>query len=282
MVIWLYMVSSRDYFLLLHWRKSDWRVLQSISVSCNPFRKTHPACSQHMFYNFAHRRYQAAQLKDISKVLSDQLHLAALSRLANLARMTLADSNVTETPRITTRDSYGSLSEAAHQALADVLSKAQSDPRIIGLILTGSAARGMATQHSDIDVIVIRDEAQTAPAREVTHGPAIDEIPMTLSELETIKPVGSEGAWERWSFVWAKILYDSSGGRVSGGRRRQPILSEQEIQDLLIGRSRLDEYINFTYRALKSHRDGRAEVARLDSAESVASFLDVVLPCVGG
>jgi hypothetical protein len=58
--------------------------------------------------------------------------------------------------------------------------------------------------------------------------------------------------------------------------RRQATLSDQEIRDLLIGRSRLDEFINFTYRALKSHRDGLTDAARLDSAESVASMLDVV------
>jgi hypothetical protein len=63
--------------------------------------------------------------------------------------------------------------------------------------------------------------------------------------------------------------------------RSQAMLSEQVIQDLLIGRSRLDEFINFCYRALKSHREGRAEVARLDSAESVASTLDVVFAFSG-
>lgn len=72
------------------------------------------------------------------------------------------------------------------------------------------------------------------------------------------------------------MLRDSSGGRVSDAVRQQATLSDQEIRDLLIGRSRLDEFINFTYRALKSHRDGRTEAARLDSAESVASMLDVV------
>jgi predicted nucleotidyltransferase len=243
---------------------------------------THPACSQDMFYNFT-----LSSLSDFSpgRYFKSFVRLTPPPRhrpaFANLARMTLADSNMTKTPKITTRDIYGSLSEATHQALAEVSSRAQSDPIIIGLILTGSAGRGMATQHSDVDVIVIRDEAQSAPTREVTHSSAIDEIPMTLTELETIKPVGSEGAWERWSFAWAKILYDSSCGRVSDGVRRQPILNEQEIQDLLIRDSRLDEYINFTYRALKSHRDGRADAARLDSAESIASFLDVLFALCG-
>jgi predicted nucleotidyltransferase len=176
---------------------------------------------------------------------------------------------------------YGSLSKGAHQALEDLTSRAQSDPTIIAVILTGSAARGMATQHSDVDVIVIRDEDESTLAREVTHSPAIDEIPKTLKELQHIKPIGSDGAWERWSFAWAKILYDTSGGRVQDAVRRQATLSEKEIEDFLIGRSRLDEYINFTYRALKSYRDGRPQAARLDSAESVASLLDILFALSG-
>jgi predicted nucleotidyltransferase len=175
--------------------------------------------------------------------------------------------------------SYGSLPDAALQALAEVTSR--EDPAIVGIVLTGSAARGMATEHSDVDVIVVRDESESESVREVTRSSAIDEIPLTLKELETIKPVGSDGAWDRWSFAWAQVLRDHSGGRVSDAVRSQATLSEQEIQDLLIGRSRLDEFINFCYRALKSHREGRAEAARLDSAESVASMLDVVFAFSG-
>jgi predicted nucleotidyltransferase len=172
---------------------------------------------------------------------------------------------------------YGSLPDTALQALAELVDR--EDPAIIGIVLTGSAARGMATEHSDVDVIVVRDEGESA--REVMRSSAIDEIPMTLAEIEAVKAIGSDGAWNRWSFAWAQVLCDSSGGRVAAAVRRQAMLSNQEIRDLLIGRSRLDEFINFTYRALKSHRDGRAEAARLDSAESVASMLDVVFALSG-
>jgi predicted nucleotidyltransferase len=172
---------------------------------------------------------------------------------------------------------YGSLPDTALQALAELV--AREDPAIIGIVLTGSAARGMATEHSDVDVIVVRDEGESI--REVMRSSAIDEIPMTLAELETVKAIGSDGAWNRWSFAWAQVLCDSSGGRVSDAVRRQAMLNDQEIRDLLVGRSRLDEFINFTYRALKSHRDGRTEAVRLDSAESVASMLDVVFALFG-
>jgi predicted nucleotidyltransferase len=176
---------------------------------------------------------------------------------------------------------YGSLPPAALDALSDLTSRLIKDPTIIALILTGSAARGLATKHSDVDVIVVRDEVLSTHT--TTWSSAIDEIPMTLSELETIKPIGTEGAWERWSFAWSQILYSSPSftRRVSEAVHRQATLTDQEIRDLLIGRSRLDEFINFCYRSLKSFRDGRPKVARLDAAEAVASFLDVVFALKG-
>jgi predicted nucleotidyltransferase len=64
---------------------------------------------------------------------------------------------------------YGSLPDAALQALAKLTSR--EDSAIIGIILTGSAARRMATKHSDVDVIVVRDEAESA--REVKRSSAI-------------------------------------------------------------------------------------------------------------
>jgi predicted nucleotidyltransferase len=190
----------------------------------------------------------------------------------------LFDNNRIKTSMSSVPAGYGSLPDAALQALEELT--AREDPAIVGIVLTGSAARGMATEHSDVDVIVVRDEVESA--REVSRSSAIDEIPMTLAELETVKAIGSDGAWVRWSFAWVKVLHDSSsGGRVSNAVRRQATLFDQEIRDLLVGRSRLDEFINFTYRALKSHREGRTEAARLDSAESVASMLDVVFALSG-
>jgi hypothetical protein len=172
---------------------------------------------------------------------------------------------------------YGHLPDAARQALAEVLSL--PDPSIVGLVLTGSAARGLATAHSDVDVVIVRNSGPASQPASLS--PAIDEIPMTLAELESVKPVGSAGAWDRWSFAWAHVLRDTSGGRVTSAVRRQATLTEQEVRDLLVGRARLDEFVNFTYRALKSHGDGRGQAARLDAAESVAAMLDVVFALAG-
>ena len=111
---------------------------------------------------------------------------------------------------------YGPLPEPAFQALEELL--ARDDPTIIGIVLTGSAARGLATANSDVDVMVIRDSTNTTnttntPPLQVVRSSAIDEIPLPLAELETPKPIGSSGAWDRWSFAWATILRDTSPNR---------------------------------------------------------------------
>ncbi len=132
---------------------------------------------------------------------------------------------------------------------------------------------------SDVDVMVIRDEPVND--REITRSSVIDEIPLTLGELETVPPVGSVAAGYRWQFAWAEVLRDRTDGRVTAAVLRQATLTEAEQRYVLIDLSRLDGFINFAYRALKSHRDGRSFEARVDSAESVASLLDVVFALNG-
>lgn len=171
------------------------------------------------------------------------------------------------------------LPSASVQALAELMSR--PDPTIIGIVLTGSAARGMATQYSDVDVMVIRDEPETDNPREDRKTLAVDELPKTLTDIETIKPIGSEGAWERWSFAWAKVLRDSTGGRITKAVQRQATLSDDEIRKLLIDDSRVDWFVNSTYRALKSHRDGRLQASRLDSVEAIVPMLDLIFALAG-
>jgi len=50
---------------------------------------------------------------------------------------------------------------------------------------------------------------------------------------------------------------------------------------VLIDQDRLDGYVNFAYRALKSHRDGRDLETRLDAAVSLDWLLHVVFTLAG-
>lgn len=151
---------------------------------------------------------------------------------------------------------------------------------LLGLVLSGSAARGMATERSDLDIyVVLTDEA--ARDRTTTRTPAVDEIPLALSELEDISPFGTEGWWFRWAFAWTPTLLDRTGGRIPEACHRQATLSDSEAEAVLLEHDRLDGWVNYAYRALKSDRDHRPLERRLDAAESMPWLLDVVFALEG-
>ena len=149
---------------------------------------------------------------------------------------------------------------------------AADDPEVVGVVLSGSAARGRNTDRSDVDVHVVLAEG-CAP-REVQRSAELDLVAVPLPELEQPPPFGSEGWAYRWSYAWAPVLRDTTGGRVTAAVRRQATLHPSERAAVLT--ARLDGYLNLTYRALKSDRDGRRLECRLDAAESVPWLLDVV------
>lgn len=154
-----------------------------------------------------------------------------------------------------------------------------TDPAVVGVVLSGSAARGMATERSDLDVVlVLRDGAD---ARGTVHGPEVDVWAMTLSELESPGAFLTEDWYSRWSFAWAQVLRDDLDGRVAAAVLRQATLTDEEQRHILTTGDRLDGWINFAYRALKSHRDGRPLETRLDAAESVPWLLDTVFTLAG-
>ncbi len=168
------------------------------------------------------------------------------------------------------------ISPAAQAALDELL--ARDDPSIVGLVLSGSAARGLATERSDVDVYVVRDDEVE---RETSRSAAIDEICWSVADLEQVDRYGTGGWYFRWSFAYAQVLRDRTGGRITEAVRRQATVDDDEQRWVLVDQDRLDGYVNFAFRALKNHRDGRLLEARLDAAESLPWLLDVVFTLAG-
>lgn len=174
------------------------------------------------------------------------------------------------------------LSQARADLLAEVAERNDADhgSDFQGLILSGSAGRGLATDRSDLDVyVVLTDEG--AANRRTTKSSAVDEIPISLSELEEIPPFGTDYWWYRWSFAWAPVVLDRTDGALSVMAERQATISRDEAQSILLEHDRLDGWINYAYRALKSDRDGRTLERRLDAAESVPWLLDTLFTLHG-
>jgi hypothetical protein len=60
------------------------------------------------------------------------------------------------------------------------------------------------------------------------------------------------------------VLRDETGGRIHEAVRRQATLDHAEQREILTDRVRLDGWVSYAYRALKSDRDGRPLQRRLD------------------
>jgi hypothetical protein len=158
--------------------------------------------------------------------------------------------------------------------------QAEHGDGLLGLVLSGSAARGVATERSDLDVyVVLSDDA--AQGRSPIRSAILDELPVTLTELEQVPPFGSDGWGFRWSFAWAATLLDRTAGRLPAALRRQATLTPQEVDAVLVQHRRLDGWLNYAYRAVKSDRDGHPLECRLDAAGSMPWLLDVIFALAG-
>lgn len=170
-----------------------------------------------------------------------------------------------------------------HRALlTEVVRRNQAEfgEDLLGLVLSGSAGRGLATDRSDLDVHVVVADGATHEAA-VSHSPTVDQAVTTISELEAVPPFGSGGWWFRWSFAWAPVLLDHTGGRLRAALDRQATVTGEEAESILVEHTRLDGWLNYAYRALKNDRDGRPLERRLDAAESVPWLLDVIFTLGG-
>ena len=174
------------------------------------------------------------------------------------------------------------LSAEQRGLLADLAGRndARHGSGLLGLVLSGSAGRGVATERSDLDVYVVLTDADIGN-RDTTRSTALDEIPTTITDLEQVPPFGSGGWWFRWSFAWAPVLLDRTGGRLPAALVRQATVTNDEAESILVEHDRLDGWLNYAYRALKNDRDGRALERRLDAAESMPWLLDVVFTLAG-
>jgi predicted nucleotidyltransferase len=97
----------------------------------------------------------------------------------------------------------------------ELVSRAEADPAILGLVLSGSHARGMATAHSDFDVyVMVRDRG--GQWTRFRRAPELDEIFCTLAELADINRAG-----HRYAFRGARCGIAWAAGSANWLRRRQ-------------------------------------------------------------
>jgi predicted nucleotidyltransferase len=154
---------------------------------------------------------------------------------------------------------------------ADVVSRATADPAVRGLVLTGSYARGLATVHSDHDLIIVVDNKDDWQASRTA---TLDEIVYTVDGL-----ADTSVHWQRYAFRGAQVLLDRLDGGIAERVARQATPTAAEATRW--ARENLDGYVNQLYRAAKSRRDGAELAARLDEMESVGWLFATVFTLHG-
>jgi hypothetical protein len=164
----------------------------------------------------------------------------------------------------------------------ELVAIAREDEGVLGLILTGSRARGaFVTDESDWDVrLVVRDyDLDEYRSRYGTpHGSRVEVFVLTLADLAAAGRPGSHVSWDRPSYVYAQIVLDTEG-RVAEIVDDLRSVSAEHARS--VAADRLDGYVNSYFRSAKSHRLGLILEARLDAAESIPPLLDFLFAVHG-
>jgi hypothetical protein len=167
------------------------------------------------------------------------------------------------------------------EGVEDLLRRAEADSDVLGVVLTGSHALGLATPSSDYDVrLILRDEAdEGAEARYLEAAfPNVDLHVLPRREFANYAGWDTPFAWERFSFAHAQVLVDRTGEVSDIVAEKGRIPPEQQTP---FERAALDAFINSVYRALKCRRKGNTLCTRLEATEAVQHGLALIFACEG-
>jgi hypothetical protein len=158
----------------------------------------------------------------------------------------------------------------ADDLFRSVLGRAEADPNVAGLVVFGSRGAGVfVTERSDHDVFVVLHAMDAAWS--AGHGAPVELVPIPLGEFETYALRGSPWAWNRPSFLRARVVLDRLHGGIARMVERKSRLEPDEIAE--VAPSALDDYVNSAYRSLRNAAGDRELAARLDAADPVGPLL---------
>ena len=162
---------------------------------------------------------------------------------------------------------------------AELVERARSDDDVVGLVLTGSRGRSFRVRpDSDHDVrLVLREGALDTYS--TPHGSAVEVFALMRSAFERTGLPGSGSEWDRYSYVSCELVLDKLDGEIGRLLEAKARLSEAEARTLAA--AALDDYVNSYYRSARNHQNELLFEARLDAAESVASFLTALFALHG-
>ena len=150
----------------------------------------------------------------------------------------------------------------------DWIELAHREPRIVGVVVTGSRGRGaLVHERSDWDLrVLVRDgEEAFADSLYTPHGSGVEVSASTVSAFREAP------GWDRYSYAHVQVPVDKLDGGVERLVAKRGTLAPDEAEEL--ARESLGAYTNSLYRSLRDAELGLALAARLDAADAVSALL---------
>lgn len=164
--------------------------------------------------------------------------------------------------------------QKATEAYEAYLQKAKSDDRIIGIILAGGRGKGIFSENSDYDVILVTtDEGFESAKNDYPKTEFIDSLPHAISEFREHAKTGTRTQYDKYTFTHNTAIYDKTG-EIQKLVDEKGVLEPDMVQK--ISHDALGGYLNSLHRSLKNLRDGNVLAGHLDATETIPRILTFV------
>lgn len=167
----------------------------------------------------------------------------------------------------------------AKAAYETYIQKATSDDRIDGIILVGGRGKGISTENSDYDVILVTtDDGFENVKKEYPKTEYIDSLPHAISEFREHALTGTRTQYDKYTFTHNTVIIDKTN-EIQKLVDEKGVLESDKIQK--IAHDALGGYLNSLHRSLKNLRDGNTLAGHLDATETIPRILTFIFAIEG-
>lgn len=163
---------------------------------------------------------------------------------------------------------------------ARLLGEWERDENVVGVVLGGSRGKGAYVgADSDYDVyLIVRERGDVEPYHArygAGHGSPVEVFVHSPEGFRRHAAPGSATAWNRSTFAHVEPVLDRLDGEITR------IVAAKSVVDPATAAEPLDGYVNAYYRSAKNLHRGLALESRLDAAESIPWFVEVLFAVHG-
>lgn len=149
--------------------------------------------------------------------------------------------------------------------------KAESDERIIGIMLSGGRGKGVFSPNSDYDVILIStDEGFEGVKKEYIKTEYIDSLPHSISDFKEYAKTGTRTQYDKYTFTHNSVLVDKTGELEKLIEEKGSLSSDDAKK---VAREALGGYLNSLHRYFKSIRNEKLFAAHLHAIDTIPRII---------